>query len=70
MSSIQTSCAMSPELLRALDGEAYSHDETRAATIRRILAAYLREAGRLGLAEPPLFQLGAHNDRYRTGGRP
>lgn len=69
MSSIQISCAMSPELLRALDSEAYSNDETRAAAIRRVLMAHLREAGRMGLSEPPTHQLGTHNTRYRTGGR-
>lgn len=68
-SSPQISITISPELLAALDREAFHNDETRAATVRRILTDELRDIGRMSLKAPPTTQLGQNNSRYRTEGR-
>ena len=67
--SHQISITVSPELLAALDAEAFHGDETRAACVRRILTDELRDLGRLSLKAPPTRQLGMNNSRYRSESR-
>ncbi|KQQ11531.1 hypothetical protein ASF56_24740 [Methylobacterium sp. Leaf122] len=67
--SPQISVAVSPELLAALDRLAFENDESRAGTVRRILAEELRDLGRLPLKAPPTVQLGINNSLYRTEAR-
>ena len=67
--SHQVTVAVSPELLSALDAEAFHGDESRAACIRRILTDELRDIGRMSLKAPPTTQLGMNNPRYRSEGR-
>jgi len=66
--SAQVSFSASDELRSALEAEAFRRDETLSATIRRIVAEYLRDAGQLSNKAPPSFQLGANNPRYRRQG--
>lgn len=68
--SHQISFSVSTELRYALEVEAFQRDETLSATIRRIVAEYLRDAGQMSNKAPPSYQLGANNSRYRLhGGR-
>jgi hypothetical protein len=69
MTSNQISFSASTELRTALEAEAYRYDETMSACLRRIVAEYLRDTGRMGLRTAPSHQLGATNRRYRLGGR-
>ena len=66
----QVSVTLSPELLAAIDREAFEGDETRASCIRRILTDELRHVGRMSLKAPPTTQLGQNNPRYRTEAHP
>lgn len=62
------SIAASPELVAALDADAFAYDETRSAAARRILVDHLRDAGRMRLNAPPTHQLGQTNRRYLARG--
>ncbi len=68
--SPQVSFVASRELLHALDIDAYTHNETRSARIRRILAGHLRDLGLMDHREPETAQMGDNSDLYRLrGGR-
>lgn len=68
--SRQISVTVSPELIAALDREAFETDEARSACVRRIVTDELRRIGQLALAAPPTVQLGQNNTRYRAEDRP
>lgn len=63
--SAQISVTVSDDLLDALDVEAFRSDEPRAATARRILAEYLREAGIMSKRSPACYREGKNNYLYR-----
>lgn len=66
----QISVTVSPELLAALDREAFETDETRSACVRRIVTDELRRIGQMAVSSPPTLQLGQNNQRYRAEDRP
>lgn len=53
----------------ALEDEAFDHDETVSAALRRIVAGYLRDAGRMSFRAAPSHHLGQTNGRYATRSR-
>ncbi len=65
----QISFTVSNEMRSALEDVAFEQDESLSAALRRIVASYLRDAGRMSFKAAPSHHLGQTNGRYAARGR-
>lgn len=67
--SDQVTFSASRAMRDALDLEAFAHDESRSATIRRLVLDYLRRNSLIGTTTAPTVGLGRHNHLYNQSAK-